>query len=115
MRWNIFDDSRLAFNGSNGAISTFGEEIRDTGADKTPKLSTIDKNAFLILKTNRCHTYLCLNSEFVKRSTVSFEDKAEGCTKEICPNQLPRVETLDLVMNGKFKLRRDIQAAVAPS
>ena len=24
MRWNIFDDSRLAFNGSNGAISTFG-------------------------------------------------------------------------------------------
>ena len=44
MRWNIFDDSRLAFNGSNGAISTFGEEIRDTRADKTPKLSTIDKN-----------------------------------------------------------------------
>ena len=53
MRWNIFDDSRLAFNGSNGAISTFGEEIRDTGADKTPKLSTIDKNASSILKTNR--------------------------------------------------------------
>ena len=54
MRWNIFDDSRLAFNGSNGAISTFGRvglvgnqaalEIRDIGADKAPKLSTIDKN-----------------------------------------------------------------------
>ena len=47
MRWNIFDDSRLAFNGSNGAISTFGEEIRDTRADKTPKLSTIDKKSSL--------------------------------------------------------------------
>ena len=70
MRWNIFDDSRLAFNGSNGAISTFGEEIRDTGADKTPKLSTIDKNAFLILKTNRCHPKFRISQEI----QVSFED-----------------------------------------
>ena len=40
MRWNIFDDSRLAFNGLNGAISTFRDgEIRDIRADTT-KLST---------------------------------------------------------------------------